>query len=42
MGGVPGWPWALLAVVAPTAIALNEPPSVTYYNQALAALGWGL
>ncbi|MFN3915024.1 MAG: Wzy polymerase domain-containing protein [Aquabacterium sp.] len=41
-GGGPGWPWALLAVAAPTAIALNEPPSVTYYNQALAALGWGL
>ena len=41
----PGLAWclpALLAVLLPTVIALNEPPSVTYYNQALAALGWGV
>ena len=41
----PGLAWclpALLAVLLPTVIALNEPPSVTYYNPALAALGWGV
>ena len=37
-----GWAWALLAVVAPTLIAAHDPPSVTFYNQALAALGWGV
>lgn len=37
-----GWAWALLAVVAPTLIAAHDPPSVTFYNQALAVLGWGL
>ena len=34
-----GWAWALLAVVAPTLIAAHDPPSVTFYNQALAVLG---
>lgn len=47
----PGWPpgwgarsaWlAALAVLLPTLVALHEPPSVTYYNQALAVLGWGV
>ncbi|MFZ2296922.1 MAG: hypothetical protein WAV91_01590, partial [Aquabacterium sp.] len=37
-----GWAWALLAIVAPTLIAAHDPPSVTFYNQALAVLGWGL
>src|SRR3990167_7466725 len=32
------WSLALLAVVAPTLIAAHDPPSVTFYNQALAAL----
>ncbi|MFN3887483.1 MAG: Wzy polymerase domain-containing protein [Aquabacterium sp.] len=36
------WSLALLAVVAPTLIAAHDPPSVTFYNQALAVLGWGL
>ena len=36
-----GWVWALLAIVAPTLIAAHDPPSVTFYNQALAVLGWG-
>src|SRR3990167_5820750 len=34
-----GWAWALLAIVAPTLIAAHDPPSVTFYNQALAGLG---
>jgi O-antigen ligase len=43
----PGWPFAgwalaLLAIAAPTLIAAHDPPSVTFYNQALAVLGWGL
>ena len=37
-----GWTWALLAIAAPTLIAAHDPPSVTFYNQALAVLGWGL
>jgi len=37
-----GWALALLAVVGPTLIAAHDPPSVTFYNQALAVLGWGL
>ncbi len=37
-----GWTCALLAIVAPTLIAAHDPPSVTFYNQALAVLGWGL
>jgi len=37
-----GWGMALLALVAPTLIAAHDPPSVTFYNQACAALGWGL
>lgn len=36
------WPLALLAIVAPTLLAAHDPPSVTFYNQALAVLGWGL
>lgn len=37
-----GWPLAALAVLAPTLLAVHEPPSVTFYNQALAVFGWGL
>ena len=37
-----GWALALLALVAPTLLARHDPPSVTFYNQALAVLGWGL
>jgi O-antigen ligase len=33
---------ALLAVLAPTLLAHHEPPSVTFFNQALAVFGWGL
>ncbi|MBI2733245.1 MAG: pilin glycosylation ligase domain-containing protein [Aquabacterium sp.] len=36
------WSFGLLAVLAPTLLAVHEPPSVTFYNQALAVLGWGL
>jgi O-antigen ligase len=36
------WALGLLAVLAPTLIAAHDPPSVTFYNQALAVLGWGL
>lgn len=35
-------PLALLAVTAPTLLALHESPSVTFYNQVLALFGWGL
>jgi len=35
-------PLALLAIVAPTLLAANDPPSVTFYNQTLAVFGWGL
>ena len=34
-----GWALALLAIVGPTLIAAHDPPSVTFYNQALAVLG---
>lgn len=37
-----GWPLAALAVLMPTLLAVHEPPSVTFYNQALAVFGWGL
>ncbi|RTL29546.1 MAG: polymerase [Burkholderiales bacterium] len=36
------WSFGLVAVLAPTLLASHEPPSVTFYNQALAVLGWGL
>jgi O-antigen ligase len=36
------WFLGLLAVVAPTLLAAHEAPSVTFYNQALGVLGWGL
>lgn len=36
------WPLAALAVLAPTLLAVHEPPSVTFYNQALAVFGWGV
>jgi O-antigen ligase len=34
------WPLALLAVVLPTLWAWHQPPSITFYNQLLAVLGW--
>ncbi len=37
-----GWALAILALLGPTLIAAHDPPSVTFYNQVLAALGWGL
>lgn len=37
-----GWAYALLAIVVPTLIAVYDPPSVTFYNQVVAVLGWGL
>lgn len=37
-----GWALALLALAAPTLVAPHDPPSVTFYNQAMAVLGWGL
>ena len=37
-----GFPLALLALVLPTLVAESDPPSITFYNQALAVLGWGL
>lgn len=37
-----GWALALLALAAPTLLAPHDPPSITFYNQALAVLGWGL
>ncbi|WP_290903701.1 O-antigen ligase family protein [Aquabacterium sp.] len=37
-----GWALAVLALLGPTLIAAHDPPSVTFYNQAVAALGWGL
>lgn len=36
------WTTGILALVIPTLIAAHDPPSVTFYNQALAVLGWGL
>lgn len=32
---------ALASVVLPTVLAYNEPPSATFYNQAVALVGWG-
>jgi len=37
-----GWALAVVALLGPTLIAAHDPPSVTFYNQAVAALGWGL
>jgi O-antigen ligase len=36
------WAFGLLAIVAPTLLAAHAPPSVTFFNQALAVMGWGL
>jgi O-antigen ligase len=36
------WCLGLLAIVAPTLVAAHAPPSVTFFNQALAVLGWGV
>lgn len=38
---LPLWP-ALLAVCVPTLLAFNEPPSATFFNQALSLLSWGV
>ena len=35
-------PWAFVAVAVPTLLAVNDPPSVTFYNQILSVFGWGL
>ncbi|HEX5354699.1 MAG TPA: Wzy polymerase domain-containing protein [Aquabacterium sp.] len=35
------WAMSLLAVLVPTLVAHHEPPSVTFFNQVLAVLGWG-
>jgi hypothetical protein len=36
------WFFGLLAIVAPTLVAAHAPPSVTFFNQVLAVLGWGV
>ena len=37
------WPAAAVAAVAlPTAVAWNLPPSATFFNQAIALVGWGV
>lgn len=33
---------AILAIAAPTLLAFNEPPSATFFNQALSLIGWGV
>ncbi len=39
----PAWiPAACLAVVLPTLLAFNVPPSATFLNQAAALIGWGV
>jgi O-antigen ligase len=44
--GQPDWtvglPLALLALLLPTLLVIDHPPSITFYNQATAVLGWGL
>lgn len=39
--GAPNMPLAFMAVVLPTLLAYNAPPSSTFYNQALALGAWG-
>ena len=40
---LPAWtPAACLAVVLPTLLAFNLPPSATFLNQAVAFIGWGV
>ena len=36
------WGCALLALVAPVLMAYHTPPSMTFFNQILAVVGWGL
>jgi O-antigen ligase len=36
------WACALMAVLAPTLVAYHTPPSMTFFNQVMAVLGWGL
>ncbi len=43
MQATPGlWSCALLAVLAPTLVAFHTPPSMTFFNQIAAVIGWGL
>ena len=37
-----GFPLALVALLVPTLLAESDPPSITFYNQALGVFGWGL
>jgi len=36
------WACALLAVLAPTLVAFHTPPSMTFFNQIMAVVGWGM
>ncbi len=40
--GAGQWVCALLAVLAPTLVAYHTPPSMTFFNQVMAVIGWGL
>ncbi len=40
--GLGQWACALLAVLAPTLLAFHTPPSMTFFNQIMAVVGWGL
>jgi O-antigen ligase len=37
-----GLPLALLALLAPTLLVFDHPPSITFYNQVMSVFGWGL
>jgi O-antigen ligase len=37
-----GLPLALLALLAPTLLVIDHPPSITFYNQVMSVFGWGL
>lgn len=37
-----GLPLALLALLAPTLLKIDQPPSITFHNQAMSVFGWGL
>ena len=36
------WSMALLAVLTPCLVAFHTPPSMTFFNQVMAVIGWGL
>jgi O-antigen ligase len=36
------WACALMAVLAPTLVAFHTPPSMTFFNQIVAVVGWGM